>query len=57
LQLDNRKLVAFLGAEPHTPLETALFTTLTGLGCMGGYERAERSSPPDTHGFLAQRNP
>lgn len=34
LELDNRKLVAFLGQEPHTPLETALFDTLRGLGCM-----------------------
>lgn len=32
VQLDNRKLVAFLGAEPHTPLETALTDTLRGLG-------------------------
>jgi nucleoside-diphosphate-sugar epimerase len=33
LELDNRKLVAFLGAEPHTPLDRALRTTLEGLGC------------------------
>jgi hypothetical protein len=31
LLLDNRKLVAFLGREPHTPLEQAL---LTGSGCL-----------------------
>jgi nucleoside-diphosphate-sugar epimerase len=31
LRLDNRKLVAFLGEEPHTPLERALGETLTGL--------------------------
>jgi nucleoside-diphosphate-sugar epimerase len=36
LQLDNRKLVAFLGREPHTPLEIALRETLHGLGCMDG---------------------
>lgn len=34
LQLDNRKLVAFLGREPHTPLTQALQTTLAGLGCV-----------------------
>jgi nucleoside-diphosphate-sugar epimerase len=33
LQLDNRKLVAFLGHEPHTPLDRALHVTLSGLGC------------------------
>ena len=33
LLLDNRKLNAFLGSEPHTPLDQALRTTLTGLGC------------------------
>lgn len=30
--LDNRKLVAFLGEEPHTPLDIALKPTLAGLG-------------------------
>jgi nucleoside-diphosphate-sugar epimerase len=34
LLLDNRKLIAFLGEEPHTPLDEALRTTLTGLGCL-----------------------
>ncbi|HET9931395.1 MAG TPA: SDR family NAD(P)-dependent oxidoreductase [Polyangiaceae bacterium] len=34
LFLDNRKLVAFLGAEPHTPLDEALRVTLRGLGCL-----------------------
>jgi nucleoside-diphosphate-sugar epimerase len=29
--LDNSKLVAFLGSEPHTPLEVALRETLRGL--------------------------
>jgi nucleoside-diphosphate-sugar epimerase len=33
LLLDNRKLVAFLGQEPHTPLDQALRATLSGLGC------------------------
>ncbi len=34
LRLDNRKLVALLGAEPHTPLEVAVERTLAGLGCL-----------------------
>ncbi len=33
LQLDNRKLLAFLGEEPHTELDSALRATLVGLGC------------------------
>jgi len=34
LRLDNRKLVAFLGAEPHTPIGTALTRTLSALDCL-----------------------
>jgi nucleoside-diphosphate-sugar epimerase len=37
--LDNQKLVAFLGSEPHTPLEVALRDTLSGLDIALG-ERA-----------------
>ncbi|MEQ9144281.1 MAG: NAD(P)H-binding protein [Parvibaculaceae bacterium] len=32
--LDNSRLVAFLGEEPHTPLNRALQETLSGLGCL-----------------------
>ena len=32
--LDNAKLVAFLGAEPHTALDTALRATLADMGCL-----------------------
>jgi nucleoside-diphosphate-sugar epimerase len=32
--LDNSRLVALLGAEPHTPLDEAVRATLTGLGCL-----------------------
>jgi nucleoside-diphosphate-sugar epimerase len=35
VQLDNTKLVAFLGAEPRTPIDTAVRTTLVGLGSLG----------------------
>lgn len=34
VQLDNRKLVAFLGEEPHTPLDRAVEESLKGLGCL-----------------------
>jgi nucleoside-diphosphate-sugar epimerase len=36
LQLDNRKLIACLGAEPHTALESAIRSTLIGMGCLRG---------------------
>ncbi len=35
LELDNSKLVAFLGQEPHTPLDEALRATLRELDCGG----------------------
>jgi nucleoside-diphosphate-sugar epimerase len=34
VKLDNAKLVAFLGEEPHTPTDRMLRETLTGLGCL-----------------------
>ncbi|MFE1601840.1 NAD-dependent epimerase/dehydratase family protein [Methylobacterium sp. ID0610] len=34
LHLDNRRLVALLGAEPHTPLDAAVAATLADLGCL-----------------------
>lgn len=34
IRMDNRRLVAVLGSEPHTPLEEAVRTTLSGLGCI-----------------------
>lgn len=34
LRLDNRRLLATLGAEPHTPLDSAVERTLAGLGCL-----------------------
>lgn len=34
VRLDNARLVAFLGEEPHTPLDRALRMTLRGLGCL-----------------------
>lgn len=34
VQLDNRRLQAALGQEPHTPLDDAVEATLKGLGCI-----------------------
>jgi nucleoside-diphosphate-sugar epimerase len=34
LRLDNTKLVALIGPEPHTPIDQALRATLEDLGCM-----------------------
>ena len=34
VRLDNRKLVALLGEEPHTPLDQALRQSLGDLGCL-----------------------
>jgi nucleoside-diphosphate-sugar epimerase len=33
--MDNAKLVAFLGREPHTPLEEAVEAALDGMGSLG----------------------
>jgi nucleoside-diphosphate-sugar epimerase len=41
LRLDNARLVAELGAEPHTPLEVAVERTLQGLGCIGASAHGE----------------
>jgi len=35
LELNNAKLLARIGVEPHTPLVDALRTTLMGIGCLG----------------------
>jgi nucleoside-diphosphate-sugar epimerase len=34
LRMDNTKLTAVLGHEPHTPLEQAVEATLLGMGCL-----------------------
>jgi nucleoside-diphosphate-sugar epimerase len=35
IELDNRKLTGLIGAEPHTPIDQALFQVLADLGCLG----------------------
>jgi len=39
-RLDNARLTHFLGAEPHTPLDTAVRETLLGLDCLPGSSTA-----------------
>ncbi len=34
IRMDNERLKAVLGAEPHTPLDAAVRHTLIGLGCV-----------------------
>jgi nucleoside-diphosphate-sugar epimerase len=34
LQMDNARLAAVLGREPHTPLDVAVEASLVGLGCL-----------------------
>jgi nucleoside-diphosphate-sugar epimerase len=34
VRMDNTRLRTVIGAEPHTPLDTAVRTTLIGLGCL-----------------------
>jgi nucleoside-diphosphate-sugar epimerase len=34
VRMDNRRLLEVLGREPHTPLDTAVETTLEGIGCL-----------------------
>ncbi|KAB7763156.1 hypothetical protein CKY51_20295, partial [Xanthomonas maliensis] len=34
LRLRNPRLLSVLGAEPHTPLDTAVEATLQALGCL-----------------------
>ena len=39
LRMDNRRLLAVLGTEPHTPLAQAVEATLKGLGCLPQTDR------------------
>jgi nucleoside-diphosphate-sugar epimerase len=43
--LSNAKLVAFLGSEPHTPLDAALAAALSDMGLLEG-SRVERAMNP-----------
>jgi nucleoside-diphosphate-sugar epimerase len=41
VRMDNARLTATLGREPHTPLEEALEATLVGLGCFTASAKSE----------------
>jgi nucleoside-diphosphate-sugar epimerase len=41
VRMDNARLIAALGREPHTPLDEALETTLVGLGCFSASASSE----------------
>ncbi|VVD91303.1 Nucleoside-diphosphate-sugar epimerase [Pandoraea eparura] len=43
VRMDNTRLVATLGQEPHTPLDVAIGATLEGLGCLPGGPHSDRS--------------
>jgi nucleoside-diphosphate-sugar epimerase len=50
LKLDNAKLVRFLGAEPHTPIDTALRTTLAAMGVRGASAATDLGDVALIHG-------
>jgi nucleoside-diphosphate-sugar epimerase len=45
IRLDNRRLIALLGEEPHTPLDRAVRATLAGLGALGMADRPKPDLP------------
>jgi nucleoside-diphosphate-sugar epimerase len=47
--LSNRKLVAFLGSEPHTPLDQALAASLADMGVTLGPQAAAHGAPRLAH--------
>ena len=51
VRLDNAKLVAFLGTEPHTPIDVAVRSTLDGLGCLPAGDPARRPEQAGTRAF------
>ncbi|TPW31757.1 NAD-dependent epimerase/dehydratase family protein [Martelella alba] len=48
LHMRNDRLVAVLGAEPRTPLETAIRATLIGQGCLPGPDGLPFTAPART---------
>jgi nucleoside-diphosphate-sugar epimerase len=54
-RMDNARLIALLGAEPHTPLDAAVEATLAGLGCLpraaeGAAALTGAAAAPPTYG-------
>lgn len=52
VQLDNARLIAMLGGEPHTPLEDAVEATLIGLGCIAAPRSPPQALAADAGGRL-----
>jgi nucleoside-diphosphate-sugar epimerase len=48
LQMDNARLAAVLGREPHTPLDVAVEASLVGLGCLAPVGAPSRSDSGST---------
>ncbi|WP_417578809.1 NAD-dependent epimerase/dehydratase family protein [Pelagibacterium sp.] len=49
MRMDNTRLVALLGAEPHTPLDTAMRDSLVAMGCLADERKtAEMAFPSPT---------
>ena len=46
VRLDNTKLVALLGAEPRTPLDVAIRTTLVAIGCLPQVDAPRQTPEP-----------
>ncbi len=58
LQLDNGKLVAFLGAEPHTQVDQAVRASLEGQACQErGSPRQFSGAPPGLQGVSGPTSP
>jgi nucleoside-diphosphate-sugar epimerase len=51
LRLDNRKLVALLGREPHTPLDMAVRRSLVAMGCLPETAAAPKHDIVEADGF------
>jgi len=50
VQLNNARLTAELGAEPHTPLDAAVHATLVHMGCLAGGQGRAAASPSAVNG-------
>lgn len=44
VHMNNARLLAVLGTEPHTPIDEAVRTTLVGLGCLADRESPRRAA-------------
>ncbi|OAE39407.1 NAD-dependent epimerase/dehydratase family protein [Agrobacterium tumefaciens] len=51
IRMSNRKVTAFLGGEPRTPIDVAVSTTLASLGCLEQNQpRVSLAQPVDAKG-------